>query len=112
MLAVPDVPATAAWYARVLGFEVLETQGAFWALLRNGGAELMLQNHPHWDGANLHGQLYFYTKDARALFDAVRAAEPAITVVWAPEQQDYGMVDFAVLDLNGIMLTFGHDPDA
>jgi catechol 2,3-dioxygenase-like lactoylglutathione lyase family enzyme len=121
LLQVYDMPAAVRFYRDVLGFEVVTTSPAFgedrfhWALLRLGGAELMLntayerdserpaQRDPARTAAHDDTGLYFSCPDIDAAYRELRAKavdvqEPVVT--------GYGMKQLYVRDPDGYALWF------
>jgi uncharacterized glyoxalase superfamily protein PhnB len=47
---------------------------------------------------------YIYVDDVSARWNAIKAR---CTAEWGPEEMDYGMIEFAVRDPNGYLLSFG-----
>lgn len=110
MLNVPDVKTAMAWYAD-LGFEVLDTDERFqgpghvnWAYLRHGDADLMLNAGGVAADDKPDQSLYIRVDDVDTLFAAVK---DKATVIDPLKDQDYGMRDFWIRDLNGFRLGFG-----
>lgn len=118
LLAVFDMPASIRFYRDVLGFEVVTTSAGGrgddvgWALLRRGGAELML-NVAHGEGRRppapdparvaAHGDtaLFFGAPDLEAAYAHLRAhgvdaEEPFV--------QGYGMKQLYLRDPDGYTL--------
>ena len=94
---VPDVNATAEWYAKHLGFA---TAGIF---PRSGPAAwASLQR----DGGVWH--TYIRLNGVATLYDAIKN-EPFIKMTL--RKQPYGDWEFEVEDLNGYVLVFGGDED-
>jgi catechol 2,3-dioxygenase-like lactoylglutathione lyase family enzyme len=105
-LPVPDVPRAVAYYTDTLGFTLGFTWGdpASMAGVDLGEARIFLEEGTaNPDGCNL----YFVVGDADELhrFQADRGAE----VMAVPEDRPYGLRDYAVRDLYGYRLSFGHD---
>lgn len=104
-IAVRDVPEAVAFYERVLGFELVFTWGEPVSIagVRLGEAQIFLESGtPNPAGCNL----YFVVGDADELFEFQRAA--GVEVVAEPGDRPYGLRDYAVRDLAGYALTFGH----
>lgn len=115
-LAVPDVAATAKFYADVLGFEITLSvpsgHGLAWARLQRDGAVLMVQQadnlaaeYPELSARPVGGNLtlFLQVEDAAALHAAV---EGKAAIVTPPHVTFYGMKEFAIRDCNGYILTF------
>jgi catechol 2,3-dioxygenase-like lactoylglutathione lyase family enzyme len=114
---VPDVNATAKWYAEHLGFEtagIFPRQGpASWASLQRDGAEIMLQRLEGYEKPDLYRRrdggvwnAYIRMRGVHALYATVRD-RPFIRMPLA--RQPYGDWEFEVVDLNGYVLVFGGD---
>jgi catechol 2,3-dioxygenase-like lactoylglutathione lyase family enzyme len=104
-LPTNDVPAAVDFYTKKLGFELGFTWGepVTMAGVNLGESQIFLeQGKPNPDGCTL----YFVIGDADELFEFHRAN--AVEVVAAPEDRPYGLRDYAVRDLNGYTLSFGH----
>jgi uncharacterized glyoxalase superfamily protein PhnB len=109
MLHVPDVAATAAWYA-ALGFEVRdighEDGKPVWASLAFGDSELMLSAGGQPSAAwRREVDLYLYVDDVDGLFAKIGAGAD---VVEPPHDTFYGMREFIIRDFNRFWITFGH----
>lgn len=108
MIHVPDVAATAAWYAR-LGFivddMVLDGEETVWARLRLGPSVVMLNCGGR---AAAHDRrdvdLYVSVEDVQAQ----RVALPdGVAVIKDLHLAYHGMREFIVRDPNGFWITFG-----
>jgi catechol 2,3-dioxygenase-like lactoylglutathione lyase family enzyme len=104
-LPVPDVLEAVAFYTEKLGFRVGFTWGepVTMAGVNLGEAQIFLeQGDPNPAGCNL----YFVVDDA----DELHAFQTArgVQALYGPEDQHYGLRDYAVRDLHGYRLTFGH----
>ncbi len=114
---VPDVAATARWYAEHLGFatagSVPEREPFVYASLQQGGAELMLLSRAGYRKPDLSAQrpeglwdAYVRVSGVSALYERVRG-QPFVRM--ALKQQPYGDWEFEVRDPNGYVLVFGGD---
>jgi catechol 2,3-dioxygenase-like lactoylglutathione lyase family enzyme len=104
-LPVEDVPAAVAFYTEKLGFELGFEWGepATMAGVNLGQAQIFLeQGTPNPAGCNL----YFVVGDADELFEFQQSNGVEIAAV--PQDQEYGLRDYRVRDLNGYLLGFGH----
>jgi catechol 2,3-dioxygenase-like lactoylglutathione lyase family enzyme len=112
---VPDVAATARWYAEHLGFR---TAGTFpkqepyaYASVQRDEAEIMLLSLPGYKKPDLSARrpeglwdAYLRMRGVHALYDTVRRE----AFVQMPlKQQPYGDWEFEVRDPNGYVLVFG-----
>jgi len=108
MIHVPDVNATADWYASI-GFKLVrynkEDGGINWALLSFGNSELMLNA-----GGQLSTEqrrevdLYLHTDNVD---DVYRRLKDRVQVVDSPHVTFYAMREFTIRDLNGFWVSFG-----
>jgi len=121
LLQVYDMPASVRFYRDVLGFEVVSTSQVLgedrfhWAMLRLGGAELMLNTAYEFDHERpaepdrirtaVHGDtgLYFACPDVDGAYETLRAKgvnvkEPMVT--------GYGMKQMYLHDPDGFSLCF------
>ena len=116
---VPDVAATARWYAKYLGFHtgghVPEHEPFVYASLNRGGAEIMLLSLADYkkpDLTNLRPaglwDAYVRTDGVHTLYETVRD-QPFIKMPL--KKQRYGDWEFEVRDPNGYVLVFGGDAD-
>ena len=117
LLEIFDMPTSIAFYRDVLGFEVAQTSGGedfFWALLRLGGAILMLntaydddERPSSPDVGRLSGHA-----DAELFFDCQDVDEVYAHLqergwdVKAPEVTHYGMKQVWTKDPDGFGLCF------
>ncbi len=110
MIHVPDVAATAQWYASI-GFEIRnvnrECEGGEidWALLRLGQSEIMLSAGGRSSSAfRREFDLYTHVDDV----DAVRRRlEGKAEIVEDLHDTFYGMREFIIRDCNGFWISFG-----
>ena len=104
-LSVSDVRGAADFYANKLGFTVAFIEGdpPTFAGVNLGHVQIFLtKGTPAPEGCSV----YFVVGDADALYEFHRAN--GVQVVGAPQDQAYGLRDYAVRDLNGYCLNFGH----
>lgn len=109
MIHVPDVRATAAWYASI-GFDVEETHGdggeeLSFAILRLGTGRVMFSagGRPS-DARRREVDLYVETDRVEALYEALK---DRVEVVEPVHDTFYGMREFIVRDVNRFWITFG-----
>jgi len=98
-----------AWYER-LGFESEYYPPGF-AILRRGEIEIFLQQHPGYVAPDDPGRrarnawdVYITTDNVKALYEEYSAA--GVTISRPLCLQEYGMMEFDVMDLNGRRLVF------
>lgn len=108
MLHVPDVAATARWYASI-GFTLERTHedggDMLWARLSLGDSALMLNaGGAPSSGERREVDLYVYVEDVR---EALTRVAPVAEFVEPVHDTEYGMREFIVRDPNRFWLTFG-----
>lgn len=104
-LCVCDVIAAADFYTNKLGFQLAFTWSdpPTMAGVNLGHVQLFLeQGTPGPRGC----YVYFVVDDADALYEFQRAND--VEIVVPPADRPYGLRDYAVRDLDGYRLTFGH----
>jgi len=108
-LCVADVAAALEFYTTKLGF----TLGFTWgepptiAGVNLGQGEAQVQVFLERGTPNPQGcSVYFVVGNADELYEFHRAA--GVEIVVAPEDREYELRDYAVRDLNGYRLSFGH----
>jgi catechol 2,3-dioxygenase-like lactoylglutathione lyase family enzyme len=107
VLAVPDVPATAAFYKRVLGFEAdAGTETSEYSVVWRDNAAVHLASGEHTPTGV---RLFFWVKDVDALYTEVtgRGATIAVPIGTRP----YHVRDFSIRDPNDVEVVFGQDWD-
>ena len=108
VLAVPNLPATAAWFRDVMGFRVLWEEGPDWRLVERDGVRIMLGHCPDdarpsdlgshsWFG-------YLNVDDVAALRDELTARGAICT---QPIDQPYGIREIVVTTIDGHRIVFG-----
>ncbi len=107
LLLVPDVPATAAFYRRKLGFN--SDPGAatpeYTVVWRDNAAVHLAKG----EGAPTGVRIFFWVKDVNTLYEEVLKRGAAIAV--PIQTRPYGIRDFSLLDPNGVMVVLGQDWD-
>jgi catechol 2,3-dioxygenase-like lactoylglutathione lyase family enzyme len=107
VLSVPDVPATATFYRRMLGFR--SDPGAetpeYTVVWRDNAAVHLAKGEFAPTGV----RIFFWVKDVNALYEEVMRRRVAIEV--PIETRHYGIRDFSVRDPNGVAVVFGQDWD-
>lgn len=108
LLLVPDVPTTAAYYRRVLGFksDPRADTPEYSVVWRDNAAVHLAQG----ETAPTSVRLFFWVKDVNALYEEFIGQGAAIEVPIGT--RPYGIRDFSVRDPNGVMAVFGQDWDA
>jgi catechol 2,3-dioxygenase-like lactoylglutathione lyase family enzyme len=104
MLHTCDIQRTRDWYASVLGFESLVDSDENWCRLGRDGVAVMFMRNDHLGAPHATGTQYFYVDDVMSLWTSIKDRCPA---EWGPEKMPYGMLEFAIKDPNGYILSFG-----
>jgi catechol 2,3-dioxygenase-like lactoylglutathione lyase family enzyme len=109
-----DLSATAAFYAR-LGFEQTGLWPDEYLIVERGEVGLHFVLAPEMDPWSTAGGCYLYVEDADALHaEFARLDLPSEGIPrlhGSPEQADYGLREFAVVDLDGNLLRIGSFSD-
>lgn len=118
-IAVKDVNATAEYYSKVLGFQVVNSipsSGQLaWAMLKVGNVTLMFQEEASLKEEYAHLRklpiggcltLYVFVDNVRALYEELRLKAKIINEL---NITFYGMTEFAIEDCNGYILTFSQN---
>jgi len=107
---VGNIEPTMEWYSR-LGFESEYYPPGF-AILRRDDVEIFLQQQPGYVAPDDAGRrereawnVYIVTDNVKALYEEYSVL-PGVTISRPLCPQDYGMVEFDVMDLNGHRLVF------
>jgi catechol 2,3-dioxygenase-like lactoylglutathione lyase family enzyme len=107
VLSVPDVPSTAGFYRRMLGFR--SDPGAempeYAVVWRENAAVHLAKGELAPTGV----RIFFWVKDVNALYEEFIGRSVAIEV--PIETRHYGVRDFSVRDPNGVVVVFGQDWD-
>lgn len=110
VLLVGNIEPTMAWYKR-LGFESRYFPPGF-AILQRDDIEIFLQQQPGYVAPDDPGRrkreawnLYVVTDDVNALYEEYSALQ-GVTISRPLCPQEYGMLEFDVMDLNGHRLVF------
>jgi catechol 2,3-dioxygenase-like lactoylglutathione lyase family enzyme len=112
VFVVSDITAGLAYYRDVLGFEVTFEYGdpLSYACLCRDEVALHLLASSSTKRLPGHGAICVFVRDVDQIYAEVsaRGARP----LNQPEDRDYGMRDFDVVDADGNQLTFGMGTDA
>jgi catechol 2,3-dioxygenase-like lactoylglutathione lyase family enzyme len=103
MLQVTDLQRTIDWYESVLGFRCIARQDQ-WCRLERDAAAVMFMRNDHLGAPQATATQYIHISDVRALWAEIK---DRITAEWAPEEMPYGMLEFAIRDPDGYLLSFG-----
>jgi uncharacterized glyoxalase superfamily protein PhnB len=110
MFHVPDVRATANWYASI-GFTIRashEDDGVMsWAAIRVGHGEFMLtEGGTPSDASRRDVDLYVSTDDVEADYARLQGS---VDVREPLRETFYGTREFIIRDINGFWITFGQE---
>jgi uncharacterized glyoxalase superfamily protein PhnB len=107
VLTVRDIAASIAYYRDALGFAVTFQYGepTYYACLCRDEVALHLRAGNETEWVPGHGCVCIFVKDVDALYAELVAR--GAKVVKPPQDYDYGMRDFDVLDLDGNQFFFG-----
>jgi hypothetical protein len=107
---VGNIEPTMEWYKR-LGFESEYYPPGF-AILQRDEIRIFLQQQPGYKAPDDAGRrerhawnVYIVTDDVKALYEEYLSA-PGVRISRQLCPQDYGMMEFALMDLNGHQLVF------
>jgi catechol 2,3-dioxygenase-like lactoylglutathione lyase family enzyme len=107
VLSVPDVPATAEFYRRILGFRS-DPEGEspeYTVVWRDNAAVHLASGGQPPQGV----RLFFWVRDVNTLYEEVLRRGVAIEVPIGT--RPYGIRDFGIRDPNGVMVVLGQDWD-
>jgi uncharacterized glyoxalase superfamily protein PhnB len=103
VLHVPDVVRTAAFYRDVLGFTWDFGDETYAVVWRDNSALHFVKDEAAPSGIHL----FQWVNDVDAYYREL--VDRGATVAKAPENQPYGIREFAVNDVNGVGIVFGQD---
>jgi hypothetical protein len=110
VLLVGNIEPTMEWY-RQLGFDS-EYHPPRFAILRRDEVEIFLQQQPRYVAPDDPGRrkrqawnVYIITDNVKGLYEEYSAL-PGVKISRQLCPQDYGMMEFDVMDLNGHRLVF------
>ncbi|MGP0093478.1 MAG: VOC family protein [Xanthobacteraceae bacterium] len=104
MLQTADMDETVAWYVSVLGFHCVAREGQIWCRLERGAVALMFMRNDQLGQPFATATQCIYVDNVAALWAAIK---DRVTPEWGPEQMPDGMVEFAIKDPSGYLLSFG-----
>lgn len=115
-LMVEDVNRTVDYYANTLGFQLVMSvpeEGKYnWVMMKRGNVEIMFQErnnlieeYPVLKERTPGGGLTFYTKvnDVEALYKELK---DKVNLTLDLHKTFYGSEEFAIIDINGFVITF------
>lgn len=103
MLQTNDMTRTRDWYESMLGFRCVSERDD-WCRLARDDIAIMFMRNDHLGSPHATATQYIYVDDVMALWDSIK---DRCSAEWGPEKMPYGMVEFAVKDPNGYLLSFG-----
>lgn len=103
MLQTADMDETVAWYVSVLGFQCVAREGHAWCRLERGAVALMFMRDDQFGQPFATATQYIYVDNVTALWAAIK---DRVTAEWGPERMPYGMLEFAIKDPSGYLLSF------
>ncbi len=104
MLQCYDIKATTDWYGSVLGFRCVGEMENGWCRLERDGVAIMFMRNDHLGTPQATATQYIYVDDVIGLWNSIK---DRCRAEWGPEEMPYGMLEFAIKDLNGYLLSFG-----
>jgi uncharacterized glyoxalase superfamily protein PhnB len=104
MLQTQDMRRTVEWFESVLGFSVSAESGEGWRQLSRDNVTIMFMENDHLGPPQATATQYIYVDDVMAFWASIK---DRCSVEWGPEEMPYGMLEFAVRDPNGYLLSFG-----
>ena len=105
MLQSSDLQRTIDWYNSVLGFRCISREEG-WCRLERDGVTLMFMRNAHLGKPHATATQYIYVSDLDAFWNGIR---DRVTAEWGPEEMPYGMMEFAIKDPDGYLLSFGEE---
>jgi hypothetical protein len=103
MLQTEDIGRTKEWYESTLGF-VATGVSDDWLRLARDGVAIMFMRNAQLGTPSATATQYIYVDDLMGLWEAVK---DLCSAEWGPEKTPYGMLEFAIKDPNGYLLSFG-----
>ncbi len=105
MLQSSDIARTVEWYRDTLGFECAGLADG-WCTVRRDGVALMFMTNDHLGLPQATATQYFRVDDVMSLWNSVKGK---VSAEWGPQQMPYDMLEFAIKDPDGYLLSFGQD---
>lgn len=107
-LPMRDKPATLAFYVENLGFQVRGDYGNYLMLYKDH-IEIHFFEFRDLDPAENYGQVYIRTDDIASLYQTLLSRKVPIHPNGPLQQKPWGQWEFALLDPDNNLLTFGQD---
>ena len=110
MLWTNMVQETIDFYTNILGFTCGEKNDDWnWAAMHNDEVEIMIakpNQHTNFDVPKFTGSLYIQVDDVEKIWTQLK---DQVKIVYPIENFEWGMREFAILDINGYMIQFGQN---
>jgi uncharacterized glyoxalase superfamily protein PhnB len=107
MLQSSDLQRTIDWYESVLGFRCVGREEG-WCRLERDRVMIMFMRNAHFGAPHATATQYIYLHDLAAFWDTIK---DKVKAEWGPEKMPYGMMEFAIKDPDGYLLSFGEELD-
>lgn len=107
MLQSSDLQRTIDWYESVLGFRCVGREDG-WCRLERDRVMLMFMRNARFGTPHATATQYIYLHDLGAFWDEIK---DKVKTEWGPEKMPYGMMEFAIKDPDGYLLSFGEELD-
>ena len=109
VLPVDNAVETVRFYEDELGFKTSFSHGdpPFYVILKRGGVSVHLSEREDQSTEIEPCHVYISVSDVDAVYQACLSKN--LEIATAPEDQDYGIREFDLIDPNGHFLTFGQD---
>ncbi len=107
-LPMRDNPTTKVFYVEKLGFQVRSDYGNYLLLTKDHIEIHFFEFRDLVPGEN-YGQVYIRTDDIASLYQTLIASKVPIHPNGALQQKPWGQWEFALLDPDNNLLTFGQD---
>jgi catechol 2,3-dioxygenase-like lactoylglutathione lyase family enzyme len=103
MLQTGDIARAIDWYGSILGFRCTSRADG-WCRLERDDVAIMFMRNAHIGEPHATATQYIHVDDVMALWESVRGR---VGAEWGPEEMPYGLIEFAIKDPDGYLLSFG-----
>ena len=110
VLPVDNAVETAHYYRDTLGFEIAFTLGKppYYTIVQRGeGVGIHFSEREDTTTKIQPCNVYIFVEDVNAVYEEYKTR--GLEMFAPPEDQDYGMREFEIRDVNGHFLTFGQE---
>ena len=107
MLQSGDLQRTIDWYESVPGFRCIGREKD-WCRLERDRVMLMFMRNAHFGEPSATATQYIYLHGLDAFWETIKER---VKAEWGPEKMPYGMMEFAIKDPDGYLLSFGEELD-